>query len=65
MKCFVGAEIPVEGDVLIMNGKASNIIAITNDFIYIEDEDGEIQTLIKDEFSFDPVDRFIDNGGAQ
>jgi hypothetical protein len=68
-KGFKGAELPVEGDLLIADGKHFHIMAITNEFIFIESEDGETQTLYKDDFSFDFVDpmdeKFIDNSGAE
>lgn len=63
---FKGAQLPVEGDMLIVDDKEFDVILITNDFIFIKSEDGETQTLYKDDYSFDFVDRtFIDNGGAE
>lgn len=62
---FKGAELPVEGDLLVVDGKSFHIMAITNDFIFIESEDGETKTLYKDDYSFDSIDTFIDNGGAE
>lgn len=63
---FKGAELPIEGDMLIIDGKRSHVMSITNDFLFVESEDGEIKTLYKDDYSFDFVDRtFIDNGGAE
>jgi len=57
-----GAELPVEGAGLIIDGKRSHIMSITNDFIFVESKDGEVQALFKDDFSFDFVDY---TGGAK
>ena len=64
-KHFKGAELPVEGDLLVVDGKLFHIMAITNEFIFIESQDGDAQTLYKDDYCFDFVDKFIDNGGAE
>lgn len=56
MKRFNGAKLPAEGDILLIGGVAFHILSITNNFIYAENCDGEIQVLTRDDFSFDAIE---------